>query len=284
MKDTLFILFQYFIPQHFISRIVSKFAASKNKSIKKAFISLYLKRFDIKMNEALNEDPFDYESFNDFFTRELKPELRPIDQSDNSIIAPCDGLISQCGQISDNNIIQAKSKIFNLNDLLGFEESTNSVFQNGTFLTFYLAPKDYHRIHMPYGGKLKSMIYIPGDLFSVNKVTANSVDNLFSRNERLVCIFETAYGPMAMVLVGAIIVSGIRVVWKKNGFSQFHQIKKWDFSLEMDNEVSLEKGQEMGHFMLGSTVILCFPDSKMSLDKRVSKDSVIQMGEVIGSY
>ena len=137
---------------------------------------------------------------------------------------------------------------------------------------------------MPYGGKLKSMIYIPGDLFSVNTVTANSVDNLFSRNERLVCIFENAYGPMAMVLVGAIIVSGIRVVWKKNGFSQFHQIKKWDFSLETDNEVSLEKGQEMGHFMLGSTVILCFPDSKMSLDKRVSKDSVIQMGEVIGSY
>ena len=137
---------------------------------------------------------------------------------------------------------------------------------------------------MPYGGKLKSMIYIPGDLFSVNTVTANSVDNLFSRNERLVCIFETSYGPMAMVLVGAIIVSGIRVVWKKNGFSQFHQIKKWDFSPEMDNEVSLEKGQEMGHFMLGSTVILCFPGSKMSLDKRVSKDSVLQMGELIGSY
>tara|TARA_B100000073_G_scaffold344395_1_gene351147 strand:+ start:523 stop:1377 length:855 start_codon:yes stop_codon:yes gene_type:complete len=284
MRDTLFILFQYFIPQHFISKIVSKFAASKNRSIKNAFIALYLKRFDIKMNEALIEDPFDYESFNDFFTRELKPELRPVDQGDKSIISPCDSLISQCGPITDNRVIQAKSRFFHLNDLLGFKKSTNSVFQNGTFLTFYLAPKDYHRIHMPYSGKLKSMIYIPGDLFSVNTVTANSVDNLFSRNERLVCIFETSYGPMAMVLVGAIIVSGIRVIWKKDGFNEIKQIKKWDFSSELDNEIFLEKGEEMGHFMLGSTVIVCFPDSSMSLDESISKNSVIQMGEMIGSY
>jgi len=280
----LFILLQYLLPKQFISNLFGRIADSKNIRIKNTFISYFLKKIDVNMKEAVIEDPFSYDSFNDFFTREIKMDLRSIDNNETTITSPCDGLISQFGEIENSGLIQAKGKKYSLLSLMGGEKEDIIEFQNGSFITVYLAPKDYHRVHMPYTGILRSMTYIPGNLFSVNLLTADSVNNLFSRNERLVSIFDTANGPIAMILVGALIVSGIQVVWEQNNFQHYTDIKKWNYNNKIENLIKLRKGEEMGRFKLGSTVILITPNKKINWNKNIATHLNIKMGQSIGKF
>ena len=284
MSKLLFIIFQYIVPQHYLSKFFGRLASSKNKKIKNYFITYFLKKHSINMSEALIEDPFEYESFNSFFTRELKPNARKVIANNKTIISPVDGMISQIGEIKEGRIFQAKGKSFTLTDLLGKNKKIANEFDNGKFSTIYLAPKDYHRIHIPFSGTLRKMTYIPGDLFSVNPATVNSVNNLFGRNERLVCIFDTINGPMAVVLVGAMIVNGIRVVWEKDVFQKKKKIQSWDYLSQNEKLTFLEKGNELGRFLLGSTVIICFPNNSIEWDKGIVKNSNVNMGQSLGSY
>ena len=226
MSNNLFIFFQKIVPQHLISRIVGFFARSKIKIVKNSFISFFIKNYDINMSEAVIEDPYAYESFNDFFTRNLKPGLRKFTRNDKNISCPVDGQISQIGSINKNKIIQAKGRNFSLKEFLGGDSDLENEFSDGLYATIYLSPKDYHRIHMPLSGTLRLMYYIPGDLFSVNQITVDNVDNLFARNERLVCVFDTIYGSMVITLVGAIVVAGIEVVWTSDNFKKNGKIQK----------------------------------------------------------
>jgi len=276
-----FIIFQFIVPQHLLSRIAGKLAASKNIKLKNTLISYFLNNYEINMNEALNENALEYESFNDFFTRDLKQDARPISQGGNVIISPADGVVSQFGSIKSGEIFQAKGRAFTLLDFLGGNEKISNEFVDGSFATIYLSPKDYHRVHMPFSGTLKSMDYIPGDLFSVNPVTVDSVDNLFSRNERLSCLFDTDNGPMAVVLVGAMIVAGIRVTWKITPFRKNRKIQHFTYPKEGEGSVQLNKGEELGRFLLGSTVIICFPHNKIKWNSNIQANSTLKMGEAI---
>ena len=284
MRDFLFIFLQKIVPQHLISRLIGSFAASKNKKIKNIFISFFIDRYDINMKEALEENPFLYESFNAFFTRQLKPGIRNFSQDGNCISSPVDGEISQVGSIKTGKIFQAKGRFFSLLEFLGGEKDLEKKFTEGKFSTIYLSPKDYHRIHMPFSGTLKSMTYIPGDLFSVNPVTVDSVDNLFSRNERLSCIFETEKGFMAVVLVGAMIVSGIRVSWDSFNFKKNRIIQKWDYPRTGEGSVFLKKGDELGQFFLGSTVVLCFPNDQVRWLDGLNQNSIVRLGQTLANY
>lgn len=213
-RDKLFVTLQYLIPQHALSRLVGMLARSEVPWIKTTFINLFMKRFGIDLSEAQIEDPDQFETFNAFFTRALKPDARPLEASDAADIAcPADGAVSQLGAIRANQVFQAKGHDYSLYDLLGGDSALASEFTNGQFATIYLSPRDYHRVHMPVTGTLRETRYVPGDLFSVNEATANGVPNLFARNERLVCIFDTERGPAAVILVGAMIVAGIETVF-----------------------------------------------------------------------
>ena len=236
------------------------------------------------MKEALEENPFLYESFNAFFTRQLKPGIRNFSQDGNCISSPVDGQISQVGSIKTGKIFQAKGRSFSLLEFLGGKKDLEKKFTEGKFSTIYLSPKDYHRIHMPFSGTLKSMTYIPGDLFSVNPVTVDSVDNLFSRNERLSCIFETEKGLMAVVLVGAMIVSGIRVSWDSFNFKKNRIIQKWDYPRTGEGSVFLKKGDELGQFFLGSTVVLCFPNDQVRWLDGLNQNSIVRLGQTLANY
>lgn len=257
--DKIKIAAQYAMPKHLVSRLVGKFAAAEAGKVTTSFIKAFIKQYGIDMTEAKYEDPAHYKTFNEFFTRPLKDGLRPI-CADNKVMAhPVDGAISQLGDVVDGRIIQAKGHDYSLQELLGGDESVVTPFLGGKFATIYLAPKDYHRIHMPITGTLRKMIYVPGDLFSVNPLTAENVPNLFARNERVVTIFDTEIGPLAMVLVGATIVASIETIWAgtvtppagKNIFT-------WDYPAAGQNQLILNKGDEMGRFKLGSTVILAW--------------------------
>ena len=197
---------QYLIPQHILTRCMGVLADVKLPFIKNWAIRFFIWHYDVNMQEALEENPNNYSTFNAFFTRFLKPNVRPICRKQNAIISPADGKISQFGLINEGRLIQAKGHYFNLHDLLGADDSLTQLFLDGNFATFYLSPKDYHRVHMPLTGTLKEMIYVPGKLFSVNDNASQTIPQLFSRNERVICLFETAAGSMAVILIGAMIV------------------------------------------------------------------------------
>jgi len=226
------------------------------------------------MSEAVESNAENYSCFNAFFTRLLNPHLRPIS---HGMISPVDGEISEIGEIHDGHIFQAKNHYFSLSDLLGGDVSLASFFENGSYATFYLSPKDYHRIHMPISGALKTMIHVPGKLFSVNQRTARTVPELFAKNERVVTIFETEKGKVAVILVGAMIVASIATKWagivtppRKLG------IQRWTY-----DDIFLEKGEEMGYFQLGSTAIVLFQANQVKWDKTLKNGNSVKMGQKI---
>ncbi|MEL7387404.1 MAG: archaetidylserine decarboxylase [Pseudomonadota bacterium] len=277
--DKFKIAMQYAMPKHFISRLVGKLAAAKAGGLTTALIKLFIKQYKIDMSEAKYPDPAHYKTFNEFFTRPLKEGIRPLAEESDIIAHPVDGAISQLGDVVDGQIIQAKGHDYSLQALLGGKEEDTAPFLGGKFATIYLAPKDYHRIHMPVDGTLSKMIYVPGDLFSVNPLTAQNVPNLFARNERVVAIFETEIGPLAMVLVGATIVASIETIWAgtvtppagKDVFS-------WNYPTTGDNAITLKKGEEMGRFKLGSTVILAWGANQAEFLSDQHPETVTRMG------
>src|SRR5690554_3033270 len=278
LKDTLFILLQHLLPQHLLSRLVGRLAECRAAWFKNRFIHWFLKRYQVDMSEALQPDPEAYEHFNAFFTRALKPDARPVDPTPGAILSPADGAISQLGMINNGRIFQAKGHDYSLKTLLGGSTERAEPFINGQFATIYLSPRDYHRVHMPLTGTLKETLYIPGDLYSVNGTTTDGVDNLFARNERLVTIFDTEAGPMAMVLVGAMIVAGIETVWQGQVAPRPRQPLILD-RFDNPSPPRLEKGSEMGRFKLGSTVILLFPEGRTHWLERLGAGSPVRMGE-----
>ncbi len=281
MNDKLFIRLQHLIPQHGLSRAAGWLASTDNALVKNTFIKWFVKRYKVDMSLAAEENPLAYACFNDFFTRALKPGARPIDSAADSIVCPADGAISQLGNIVDGRIFQAKGQDYTTLELLGGDEALAAEFARGTFATVYLSPRDYHRVHMPYGGKLRSMVSIPGELFSVNTVTAENVPRLFARNERAVAIFDTDIGPMAVVLVGAMIVAGIETVW--DGQIAPFASREIATSLYPYQNIHLNKGDEMGRFKLGSTAVILFAENKMRWDEKFSAGTPTRMGEKMGA-
>ncbi|WP_020407566.1 archaetidylserine decarboxylase [Hahella ganghwensis] len=277
--DRIFVASQYVTPQHALSRAAGSLADCKRSAIKNAFIKWFIDRYGVNMDEALKGSAEDYENFNDFFTRELKEGVRPIQGGAKKLVSPVDGCVSQSGRIEYGRIFQAKGHSFSLIELLGGDLQRAQPFIGGDFATIYLSPKDYHRIHMPIAGELQQMVYIPGDLFSVNPVTADSVPRLFARNERVVCLFSTAFGPMAMTLVGAMIVASVETVWA--GRIQGHGKTIRNFSYN-PGEVKLAQGEEMGRFHLGSTVVLTFPENAMQWNSAVTAEATLRLGQQIG--
>jgi len=280
--NTLFILFQNIVPQHLLSRCTGFLAALRHPQwLKNRLIRRFISHFGVDMSEAAESDYTRYACFNDFFTRALREGARPLAAAD--ILCPADGAISQLGEIANGLLFQAKGRYFPAEDLLGGDVARAAQFAGGQFATIYLAPKDYHRLHMPVAGRLTGTCYIPGQLFSVNGVTAENVDRLFARNERLVCYFDTEFGPMAMVLVGAMIVAGIETVWSGPVAPPPKRPVTVDY-LTLPESVELAKGDEMGRFMLGSTVILLFPKDVVSFDERFGAGTLTRMGEALGSF
>lgn len=282
MKDKLFIALQYIIPQHLLSRMAGWLGETSISWIKNPFTNWFVQQYGVNMSEAAIEDPTAYESFNAFFTRALKEDARPIDGESNSIVSPADGAISQLGDIKNGRIFQAKGQDFSLTELLGGDIDIAKPFMGGKFATVYLSPKDYHRVHMPLSGKLKSMIHVPGDLFSVNTTTAENVPRLFARNERTVCIFDTDIGPMAVVLVGAMIVASIETVWAGQTTPLKREIKTTHYP--QNDKIELQKGEEMGRFKLGSTAVVLFAKDAMHWDEDYLAGSETVMGKKFGSY
>jgi len=282
MKDTLFIWLQHLVPQHLISRLVGKLAACRWAPVKNTFIRWFSHRYQIDMSEAEQSDPLAFDCFNAFFTRALKADARPLPADERLIVSPADGQLSQFGAIEHDQLLQAKGRHFSLQALLGGDAALAEQFQDGSFATIYLAPRDYHRFHMPLAGVLRETIYVPGRLFSVNKVTAEGVDRLFARNERLVCVFDTDHGPMALVLVGAMIVAGIDTVWAGQAAPARHGLLRTSYT-EHSPPVMLARGAEVGRFKLGSTVIAVFGPGMASFAKDMDPDLTVRMGQPLGT-
>ncbi|NQY64453.1 MAG: phosphatidylserine decarboxylase [Alteromonadaceae bacterium] len=268
------------MPKHAVSRLVGKFAAAQAGWLTTKAITWFIKKYKINMAEAKLKNASDFKTFNDFFTRELEDGARIINDDTSTLCYPVDGEISQQDDIVDDQLIQAKGFNYSLTTLLGGDEETAAPFQGGKFSCIYLAPKDYHRIHMPMTGTLREMIYVPGDLFSVNPLTANNVPNLFSRNERVVTIFDTKKGPMAMVLVGATIVASIETVWAGTITPPAGKdIFKWHYPATGVDAIHLNKGDEMGRFKLGSTVVATFAPNMVEFNAQAGPNTVTRLGE-----
>lgn len=281
MNDRMFIKLQHLVPQHALSRLVGRVASCNNRLIKNTFINWFIKRYQVDMSLAAEPNPSAYACFNDFFTRALKPGIRPICTEQKAIVCPADGAISQLGKIVNGRIFQAKGQDYSVAELLGGDAALAEEFSDGDFATVYLSPKDYHRVHMPYGGKLRTMVSIPGDLFSVNAVTAENVPRLFSRNERVAAIFDTELGPMAVVLVGAMIVAGIETVW--DGQLAPMGSREIQTSLYPYQNIQLEKGAEMGRFKLGSTAIILFAKDKIHWEAQFVAGATTRVGVKLAS-
>jgi len=279
--STVFIIFQYLIPQHLLSRLVGWLAATKVNWLKTFLIQQFADQYSVNMAEAEKEDLGDYACFNDFFCRALKPEARPITDNADTLICPADGVISQAGDIKGNTIFQAKGKFFSTSALLGGDYKLAKQFDRGSFCTIYLSPKDYHRVHMPVSGSLRSMTYIPGKLFSVNPTTVDRVDNLFARNERVVSVFDTDFGPMVVILVGAMIVASIETVWSGEVAPIRKRISTYNYG--QSEQIHLQRGEEMGRFKLGSTVILLLPENAAQWLDHISPEQAVCMGESLAN-
>ena len=276
------VAFQYIMPQLYLTQLAGWFAQQKWGAVTHFVIKIFAKKYNVDMSEAKKENFRDYESFNQFFIRELKDDARKINENPTALCLPADGRVSQIGHIDDDRLLQAKGHFFSLSDLLAGDEELVHTFKNGEFATIYLSPRDYHRVHMPCDATLRKMIYVPGDLFSVNPFLAEHVPNLFARNERVICVFDTAFGPMAQILVGATITASMSTVWAgvinppRTG-----EVKVWTY--QGDSAIKLTKGQEMGAFQLGSTVINLFPANSVALAEHLEVDVPVRMGEILAT-
>ena len=275
LKKQIFIQTQRLVPQHKLSRVIGKVAASENPLVKNVVISAFKTQYGIDMSIAEQGNALKFKSFNEFFTRSLKDGVREIHTDSRSIVSPADGAISQLGKIKAGDIFQAKGQSFSVEKLIA-DPQLAEPFKNGEFATVYLSPKDYHRVHMPFAGTLTETLYVPGELFSVNQITAENIPGLFARNERMVCLFDTELGRMAVVLVGAMIVAGIETVAtgkvKPTGRLELNQ-----------HNLFLEKGAELGRFYLGSTAVILFEENKIQWDETFKANSTVVMGEKLGN-
>jgi len=291
---------QYILPKLWLTRLAGWGASKRAGWLTKLVIDLFVKYYKVDMKEAQKPDTASYRTFNEFFVRPLRDDVRPLDTDPNVLVMPADGVISQLGKIEDDKILQAKGHNYSLEALLAGNYLMADLFRNGSFATTYLSPRDYHRVHMPCNGVLREMIYVPGDLFSVNHLTAQNVPNLFARNERVISLFDTEFGPMAQILVGATIVGSIETVWAgpltplREGIvgnietvwsgtitpPREGVIKRWTWPAgESEGSVALLKGQEMGRFKLGSTVINLFAPGKVQLVEKLASLSVAKLGQ-----
>ena len=277
MSDRLAVLPQYLLPKQALTTLAGKFASARLGGLTTSVIRWFVGRYNVNMAEAANPDIASYTSFNDFFTRALKPGARPLAQAD--LICPVDGAISQFGPIAKDQVFQAKGHTYSTTALVGGDAAAAARFDNGHFATLYLSPRDYHRIHMPCAGELTRMVHVPGDLFSVNPTTARGVPGLFARNERVVCFFESAQGPFVLVLVGATIVGSMATVWHGQvNPPRTGVLRQWDYAKD---QVSLQQGEEMGRFLLGSTVVMLFPQGPLQFNPQWSPTRPIQLGEAM---
>lgn len=280
-KDRLFILAQYLLPHHLLSRLIGCAAECRAPWFKDRLIPWFARRYKVDMREAQVEDLSAYEHFNAFFTRALKDGARPLDETAGAVLCPADGAISQLGPIEHGRVFQAKGHSYSLMELLGGDAERAAPFMGGEFATVYLSPKDYHRVHMPLAGTLREMVYVPGRLYSVNPLTARSVPGLFARNERVVCIFDTpAHGPMALVLVGAMIVASVQTVWA--GRIAPHRPDLAATRYEGAQAVELAQGAEMGRFLLGSTVVALFGRDRVDWTDLAEPGGAVRMGQALG--
>jgi phosphatidylserine decarboxylase len=275
MPPRLAVLYQHLLPKQAITLLAGRIASAAAGGVTTAIIRWFVRRYGVDMSEAADPDITHYRTFNDFFTRALKPGARPIAGED--LVCPVDGAISQFGPIERGQIFQAKGHDYSSTALVGGDAALAAQFDNGSFATLYLSPKDYHRVHMPCDGRLLRMIHVPGALFSVNPLTARGVPGLFARNERVVCVFEGARGPFVLALVGATIVGSMATVW--HGVvnpPRVRQLREWRYT---DQTVTLKQGQEMGRFLLGSTVVMLFPAPRVEFNPGWFPEGAVRLGE-----
>ena len=279
MSDRLAVLPQYLLPKQALTAFAGRVANARRGARTTRLIAWFVRKYGVDMSEAAEPDISRYASFNEFFTRALAPGVRPLAAAD--LVCPVDGSISQFGRIERDRIVQAKGHRYSTTALVGGDRTLGEAFVDGAFATLYLSPRDYHRIHMPCDGRLVRMIHVPGTLFSVNPTTARGVPGLFARNERVVCVFEGAHGPFVLVLVGATIVGSMATVW--HGVvnpPRVGHLRDWRYD---DRDVRLQQGDEMGRFLLGSTVVVLFPRGAMRFNPAWVPGGAVRLGEAMAS-
>ena len=274
MSDRFAVLPQYLLPKKWLTAFAGKIAGARAGRLTTRLIAWFVGKYQVNMSEAVNPDIAGYASFNDFFTRALKPGARPLSRA--ALICPVDGALSQFGGIQHDQVFQAKGHSYSTTALVGGDAALAERFNDGHFATLYLSPRDYHRIHMPCDGVLMRMIYVPGDLFSVNPTTARGVPGLFARNERVVCLFESARGPFVLVLVGATIVGSMATAWHGQVNPPRGPVREWHYQQQ---RISLRQGDEMGRFLLGSTVVMLFPKGPLQFNQVWLPAGPVRLGE-----
>ncbi len=277
MRDRLAVLSQYLMPKQALTVLAGKVAGARAGVVTSAIIKWFIGHYQVDMQEAANPDPGSYASFNEFFTRALRAGARPL--ADAELVSPVDGAISQFGAIEAGSIFQAKGHAYSATALVGGDRELAAQFSDGSFATLYLSPKDYHRIHMPCDGRLRRMIYVPGTLFSVNPTTARGVPALFARNERVVCVFDSPHGQFVLTLVGATIVGSMQTAW--HGVvnpPRSSAIREWRYDEE---QIVLKQGEEMGRFLLGSTVVMLFQKDALRFDPQWAPERSVRMGQAM---
>ena len=280
LANDLKVKIQYLTPKRLLSRAVGKLASAELGKATGWMIKNFIKYYNVDMKDAKIQDISKYKTFNDFFTRELKKNARPVVSEPGALAEPADGTVSEFGEIYKDAVVQAKGHYYSLAALLGGHEKDAAAFENGSFVTIYLSPRDYHRVHMPLAGKLEKMLFIPGELFSVNPLTAQNVDNLFARNERLVCFFKNdKIGRFAVVMVGAEIVASMATVFAGLVAPGGKGVTSYNYDKD---DIVLEKGAELGRFLMGSTVICVFPKGKVNFAKGLKKGLSVKAGECLG--
>jgi phosphatidylserine decarboxylase len=281
LGDRLFAALQYLLPKHLLTRVVYSLARSENPRIKNALLRAFLSGFDVNMAEALESDPYAYRSFNAFFTRALKPGARPIDPDPRHIVSPVDGALSQCGELEGNRLLQAKGHYYSLEELLAGDMEAVEAYRGGRFACIYLAPFNYHRIHLPCAATAHRNVYVPGELFSVNAATARAVPRVFARNERLICDFQSEHGRMAVILVGALFVGSIETV-HCGEVNAPPRARTGPRRIAGGLGRTFAKGDELGRFNMGSTVVLLFQKNRIEWDPALVPQATLQLGRTIG--